>query len=68
MLTGSLDNTARVWDLMTGKIIHTYFKDSAVTSVAISKCGSFNTLGSLDQTNAENAFDIYKLDKFLNKN
>ncbi len=51
VVTGSADNTARVWDARTGKTLHTLKgHTSVVTSVAVSADGSRVVTGSADHT------------------
>ena len=45
-LSGSLDNTLRLWDIKTGKEITTFVDGNAVLSVSYSKNGKFALSGS----------------------
>lgn len=51
LLSGSLDGTAKTWDLSSGKSLQTFAGHSdAVRSAVFSPCGSFIATGSLDRT------------------
>jgi WD40 repeat protein len=51
LATGSLDKTAKLWDVVTGKEIRTFFGHTGpVTSVALSSDGKFLLTGSKDST------------------
>jgi WD40 repeat protein len=54
-----VDNTARVWDVETGKEIARMTHDAYVTTVAFSTDGKFVVSGSADGT--VRAWDIYKV-------
>src|ERR1017187_6894965 len=49
-LTGSGDNTARLWEVATGKEIRLLKHSSSVTSVAFSPDGRWALTGSMDKT------------------
>lgn len=66
MLTGSMDSTARVWDLMSGNCLHTYIKPNPISSVSVSLDGSVNMISSI--LGKSDVIDTYKLDKFMIKN
>ena len=50
-LTGSFDNTVRLWDLSTGKTSATLIGHTdVITSVVFSQCGNYALTGSADKT------------------
>lgn len=65
MLTGSMDKTARVWDLMSGACLHTYFTPNPVSDVTVRGGGAVNILSSLQ--GESDVIGTYKMDKFMHK-
>ena len=49
LVSGSLDKTVRLWDTQ-GNLLHTYFHNHEVTSVAFSPDGQYIISGSHDKT------------------
>ncbi len=51
VLTGSYDNTARLWNIETGEMVHEFIgHTSAITSVTFSSDSRYILTGSLDKT------------------